>query len=124
MAVGTIGTMAPATGTPRPRSFSQRITPSAADRPNADPPLRQIASMRSLRAAGSSRSVSRGPGAPPRRPADRPPRRGLAQHDADARAQALVLDIADQDAVHVGDEIARARAKHGQSSCNVSALRY
>ena len=105
MAVGTIGTMASATATPRPRSLSQRITPSAAESPNAEPPDRQIASMRSLRDAGSSRSVSRVPGAPPRTSTDATDG-GLAQHDADAGAQALVLDIADQDAVDIGDEVA------------------
>src|SRR5260221_245777 len=66
MALGTIGTTALPTATPRPRSASQRMTPSAAERPKAEPPERQMPSTRSTRQAGSSRSVSRVPGAPPR----------------------------------------------------------
>src|SRR5213592_1950403 len=43
-AVGTMGTTpAGPTGRPRPRSRSQRITPSAAPRPYAEPPVRRIA---------------------------------------------------------------------------------
>src|SRR5690606_31122065 len=68
-AAGTIGTTcdgsAP-TGNPRCRSSSQRITPSAAARPNALPPARHTASTVLTRFSGSSRSVSRVPGAPPR----------------------------------------------------------
>ena len=66
MAEGTIGTIASAMATPRPRSFNHRMTPSAADSPKAEPPERQMASIRSTRQDGSSRSVSRVPGAPPR----------------------------------------------------------
>ena len=66
MAVGTIGTTTSAMATPRPCSRSQRMTPSVDDRPKAEPPERQIASIASTRHDGSSRSVSRVPGAPPR----------------------------------------------------------
>ena len=66
-AVGTIGTIpAGPTGSPRPRSCNQRITPSAAPSPYADPPVRRIASMRSTRCRGLSASSSRVPVARPR----------------------------------------------------------
>ena len=51
---------------PRPRSRSSACTPVAASRPNAEPPERTTASTRSTVRCGSSRSVSRVPGAPPR----------------------------------------------------------
>src|SRR5450755_448415 len=65
-AAGTIGTGPPAVAKPCPRSARYRITPSAADNPKADPPARTIASTRSTVREGSSRSVSRVAGAPPR----------------------------------------------------------
>src|SRR2546425_404054 len=66
-AVGTIGTMpADPTGRPRPRSLSQRITPSAAPSPKAEPPVRRTASMRSTTWRGVSASSSRVPVARPR----------------------------------------------------------
>src|SRR4029079_13974843 len=62
-------------GQPRPATNSRRRTPSAAARPNALPPVSTTASTRSTRLRGSSRSVSRVPGAPPRTstPATAPP---------------------------------------------------
>ena len=65
-AAGTIGTGPPRVGNPRPCSASARITPSAAARPNAEPPDSTIASTCSTRATGSSTAVSRVAGAPPR----------------------------------------------------------
>src|SRR5438094_5003946 len=66
-AVGTIGTMpADPTGRPRPRSLSQRITPSAAPSPKAEPPVSRTASMRSTTWRGFSASSSRVPVARPR----------------------------------------------------------
>src|SRR5207244_5308714 len=67
-AVGTIGTTpAGPTGNPRPRSRNQRITPSAAPRPYADPPVRRIASIWPTRWRGWRASSSRVPVARPRR---------------------------------------------------------
>ena len=63
------GRSAPAphgSGSPRPCSASARITPSAAARPNAEPPVSTIASTCSTLANGSSTAVSRVAGAPPR----------------------------------------------------------
>jgi hypothetical protein len=51
---------------PAPFSSSQRITPSAAARPKALPPVSRIASIWRTVFIGSSRSVSRVPGPPPR----------------------------------------------------------
>ena len=65
-AAGTIGTGPASVGKPTPRTDSQVMTPSAAARPNAEPPARQMAWMRSTRDPGRSRSVSRVPGAAPR----------------------------------------------------------
>ncbi len=67
-AAGTIGTRTPEspTSNPIPRSSSQPITPSAAARPKALPPVRSTASTCSTSMPGRSRSVSRVPGAPPR----------------------------------------------------------
>ena len=65
-AAGTIGTVPPFICTPRPCSSSQRITPSAAASPNALPPVRTTASTWRMLLDGSSSSVSRLPGAPPR----------------------------------------------------------
>src|ERR1700734_2161759 len=65
-AAGTIGTTPPAIATPRSCSSSQRVTPSAADNPKALPPAINTASTYRTLLAGSSRSVSRVPGAPPR----------------------------------------------------------
>ena len=44
---------------------------------------------------------------------DRCGRRRIAQHDADAGSHSLVLGIADQDAVDVGDQVAGAGTGHG-----------
>src|SRR6266550_2791663 len=54
------------TGRPRPRSLSQRITPSAAPSPKAEPPVSRTASMRSTTWRGFSASSSRVPVARPR----------------------------------------------------------
>src|SRR5262245_20234015 len=51
---------------PRPRSRSSACTPAPASRPKAEPPDSTTASMRSAVRCGSSRSVSRVAGAPPR----------------------------------------------------------
>src|SRR5499426_1693275 len=51
---------------PRPRSRSSACTPAPASKPKAEPPDSTTASMRSIVRCGSSRSVSRVPGAPPR----------------------------------------------------------
>ena len=67
-AAGTIGTTSPGppTGNPTPAEANRTITPSAAASPNADPPDRTTAWTRSTMLRGSSRSVSRVPGPPPR----------------------------------------------------------
>src|SRR5919106_159244 len=65
-AAGTIGTRATPTSNPTPRSSSHRITPSAAARPNALPPVRRTPCTSSTSRPGWRRSVSRVPGAPPR----------------------------------------------------------
>ena len=65
-AEGTIGTTPSSIATPRPCSSSHSITPSAAARPKALPPLSTTASTWRTELIGSSRSVSRVPGAPPR----------------------------------------------------------
>src|SRR5581483_11339924 len=65
-AAGTIGTTPPSIATPRSRSSSQVITPSAAASPYALPPVSTTASTYRTELIGSSRSVSRVPGAPPR----------------------------------------------------------
>ena len=67
-AAGTIGTTWPGSpiGQPSPAAYSCWTTPSATARPNALPPVSTTALTRSTRLRGSSRSVSRVPGAPPR----------------------------------------------------------
>ena len=65
-AAGTMGTGPAAVSYPSPRSARYRITPSAAASPKAEPPARTIASMRVTVREGSSRSISRVAGAPPR----------------------------------------------------------
>ena len=65
-AAGTMGTRAGPTCTPWPCSSSQRITPVAASRPKALPPVSRMACTCSSVASGCSRSVSRVPGAAPR----------------------------------------------------------
>jgi hypothetical protein len=62
----TMGTGPAGVGKPRPRSRSRPITPSAAARPNAEPPESTTASTRSTRRVGSSSANSRVAGAPPR----------------------------------------------------------
>src|SRR5581483_2474614 len=62
----TIGTTPAAVGKPCPRSARNRITPSAAASPKADPPLSTTASIRSTSRVGSSSPSSRVAGAPPR----------------------------------------------------------
>ena len=66
IAAGTMGTQPCGVSKPMPRSSSHRCTPSAAASPNALPPLSRMAWTRSTRRIGSSRSVSRVPGDPPR----------------------------------------------------------
>ena len=69
MAAGTIGTRSCGsgpTGQPAPASYAAAATPSAADSPNALPPASTTASTAETRLRGSSRSVSRVPGPPPR----------------------------------------------------------
>src|ERR687897_869533 len=51
---------------PRPRSSSQRTTPSAAASPNALPPVSKTAWTCVALTSGDNRSVSRVPGPPPR----------------------------------------------------------
>ena len=65
-AAGTIGTFPPAVEKPRPCASSDRITPSAAASPNADPPASTTASTFWTSRCGSSSAVSRLAGAPPR----------------------------------------------------------
>src|SRR5215217_5933086 len=65
-AAGTMGTGPADVATPRPCSCRYRITPSAAARPNALPPVRRMASTWRTSRPGASTSVSRVPGAPPR----------------------------------------------------------
>ena len=79
-AVGTIGTTpAGPSGSPRRRSRSQRITPSAAPSPYAEPPVSRMASMRLTRWRGLRASSSRVPVARPRTaPAARIPPSGAS----------------------------------------------
>ncbi len=66
-AAGTIGaTWVSSRGYPIPLFDSHRTTPSAAARPYTDPPDKTIAWTLSTRFSGSSKSVSRVPGAAPR----------------------------------------------------------
>ena len=65
-AVGTIGTRPAMVSWPRPRSSHQRMTPDAASRPKALPPLSSSAVTSATEASGPSRSVSRVAGPPPR----------------------------------------------------------
>jgi hypothetical protein len=68
-AAGTTGTTCAGsfpTRTPRPCSSSQLIAPAAESSPKALPPVSTIACTRSTTLRGSSASVSRVPGAPPR----------------------------------------------------------
>ena len=64
--VTTIGTGPAPVAKPDPCSAHQRITPSAAASPNAEPPVSTTASSRSTMRSGASRSNSRVAGAPPR----------------------------------------------------------
>ena len=68
MAPGTIGTTWPGApkGHPSPSAKSARTMPSAAASPKTLPPPSMTALTRSTRFRGSSRSVSRVPGPPPR----------------------------------------------------------
>ena len=109
MAAGTIGTRSPSpspTGQPRPSSQAASATPSAAPSPNALPPERTTASTASTAFAGSSRSVSRVPGAAAADvdPADGP---GWGQDDGDAGEPARLVpgDLTDAHAVDVGDGV-------------------
>src|SRR5699024_9292495 len=68
---GTIGTIfsgdsSPSTGKPMPAASRTAIAPSAAPRPEAEAPHSAMAWIRSTVLCGSSRSVSRVPGPPPR----------------------------------------------------------
>ena len=81
IADGTIGTIAPfATGVPMPWLSRHVMTPSAAARPYALPPLSTTACAVPTAFSDFSRSVSRVPGAPPRcvTPAVAPPRAMMA----------------------------------------------
>src|SRR5438445_10552793 len=69
-AVGTIGTVPAAVAYPCPWSARNRITPSAAASPKAEPPASTIASTRVTVREGSSKSTSRVAGAPPRTSAE------------------------------------------------------
>ena len=65
-AAGTMGTLTIPVSYPRSCSAIQSMTPSAAARPNAEPPVRRIASTRGTRWRGSSTPNSRLPVAIPR----------------------------------------------------------
>ena len=60
------GPVPPAVEKPRPCASSERITPSAAASPNAEPPVSTTASTCSTSRCGSSSAISRLAGAPPR----------------------------------------------------------
>ena len=62
----TIGTGPPRSGSPMPRSSQNRITPSAAASPNAEPPVEHDRVEPATSRAGSSSANSRVAGAPPR----------------------------------------------------------
>src|SRR6185437_7653323 len=64
-AAGTIGTRATRASKPRFRSSRYRITPEAASKPKALPPVRSSAWISCTVAVGARRSVSRVAGAPP-----------------------------------------------------------
>ena len=66
-AAGTIGATYPlSSGKPKPFLASQRTTPSAAAKPNTEPPESTTACACCTKFAGASKSVSRVPGADPR----------------------------------------------------------
>jgi len=62
----TMGTTPAEVATPMPRSSQNRITPSQAASPNAEPPVSTSASSRATRRWGSRRAHSRVAGDPPR----------------------------------------------------------
>ena len=64
-AVGTIGTTPAGVGCPMPRSSRKRMTPFAAPRPKAEPPVSSTALTSSMRRPGAMASVSLVAGAPP-----------------------------------------------------------
>ena len=131
-AAGTIGTGPPASGTLARARRGTRITPSAAARPNAEPPVSTTASTRSTVRPGSSSAISRVAGAPPRtsheptvpsgddtrsrrcppRSSGRPARRDISDHrrrpscrtsrSARGRSRHLVREVDDQPVELVG----------------------
>ena len=112
---GTMGTTwwgCSPTTKPTWRSASQAMAPSAAARPKALPPERHTAWTCCTRLDGSSRSVSRVPGPPPRT-STLATVAGRREHHrrAGQPAAAPALVVADPDARHVGDGVARARAR-------------
>ena len=86
------------------------MTPSAAASPKAEPPARQIALIRSTRAVGRRRSVSRVPGAEPRTstPATAPVVR--REDDRAAGQPGRIGPVADPQA---GDVAQREVLRHG-----------
>ena len=89
-------------------SSSQRTVPVAASRPNALPPASTTALTLSTMLSGSSRSVSRVPGAPPR--CETPPTRVAVDEDHGAAGRPLgERVVADLDALDGGQARFRAR---------------
>ena len=109
IAAGTIGTRSCGsgpTGQPAPASYTAAATPSAADSPNALPPASTTASTAETRLRGSSRSVSRVPGPPPR--TSTPPTVPGRRHDDGHPGQPARLvtgGVADAHAGDVGDRV-------------------
>ena len=95
---------------PRPPRRQPSMTPAAASSPKAEPPDSTIASTRSTRCRAEQLGL-----AAARRAAahiDRRDRRRLGQHHRRSGDRRPILGLPDQDAGHVGDQIARPRSGH------------
>ena len=94
-----------------PFSRSAACTPDAASRPKAEPPDSTMALTASTELCGSSRSVSRVPGAPPS--TCTPATAGSSQRTTvTPDFSRCIGGIADPQAGDVGDQIARAGPEH------------
>ena len=109
-AAGTIGTTAPGTGKPTPAAASRAITPSAAARPKALPPLRTTACTRWTVLRGIEQVGLPGArrGAADVHPGDRALGRG--EDDGGARQRAGHARVPDPQAGDVGQGVVRSGA--------------
>ena len=90
---------------------SAACTPDAASSPKAEPPDSTMALIASTELCGSSRSVSRVPGAPPS--TCTPATAGSSQSRAVTPDFSLVVGgVADAQAGDIGDQVARTGAEH------------